>query len=62
MVSAARRQIIGDGAPINKGRRRRPQIGGGGGAALGITELLFLELNITERLEIHAMRVLIRIQ
>src|SRR6218665_3707910 len=34
MVSAARRQIIGGGAPINKSRwRRRPQIVGGGGAA-----------------------------
>ena len=31
MVSAARRQIIGGGAPINKSRRRRrPQIVGGG--------------------------------
>src|SRR6218665_3937194 len=30
MVSAARRQIIGDGAPINKSRRRHPQIVGGG--------------------------------
>ena len=30
MVSAARRQIIGGGAPINKSRRRqRPQIVGG---------------------------------
>jgi len=29
MASAARRQIIGGGAPINKSRRRlRPQIGG----------------------------------
>ena len=35
MVSAARRQIIGGGAPINKSRRRRPQIVGGGGAAHG---------------------------
>jgi len=25
MASAARRQIIGSGAPINKSRRRRPQ-------------------------------------
>src|SRR6218665_650475 len=33
MVSAARRQIIGGGAPINKSRRRGPQIVGGGGAA-----------------------------
>ena len=31
MVSAARRQIIGGGAPINKSRRR-PQIVGGGAA------------------------------
>jgi len=33
MTSAARRQIIGDGgggAPINKSRRQRPQIVGGG--------------------------------
>ena len=29
MVSAARRQIIGGGAPINKSRGRRPQIVGG---------------------------------
>src|SRR6218665_3617296 len=34
MVSAARRKIIGGGAPINKIRRRRgPQIVGGRGAA-----------------------------
>jgi len=34
MPSAARRQIIGaGGAPINKSRRRRPQIVGGDGAA-----------------------------
>src|SRR6218665_2613251 len=34
MASAARRQIIGGSAPINKSRRRwRPQIGGGGGGA-----------------------------
>src|SRR6218665_1723804 len=33
MVSVARRQIIGGGAPINKNRRRRrPQIVGGGAA------------------------------
>ena len=32
MVSAARRQIIGGCAPINKSRRRRPQIVGGGAA------------------------------
>src|SRR6218665_3802233 len=43
MVSAVRRQIIGSGdSPINKSRRRRPQIVGGGGAAgprlyLGVT-------------------------
>jgi len=30
MASAARRQIIGGGAPINKSRRWRPQIVGGG--------------------------------
>ena len=36
MVSAARRQIIGGGAPINKSRRRRrPQIVGGGAARHG---------------------------
>jgi len=29
MASAARRQIIGGGTPINKSRRRRPQIVGG---------------------------------
>ena len=36
MASAARRQIIGGSTPINKSRRRRPQIdrGGGGGAWL----------------------------
>ena len=35
MVSAASRQVIGaGGAPINKSRRRRPQIVGGGGARL----------------------------
>jgi len=33
MVSEARRQIIGGGAPIIKIRRQRPQIDGGGGAA-----------------------------
>src|SRR6218665_2700772 len=33
MALAARRQIIGGGAPINKSWRRRPQIVGGGGAA-----------------------------
>jgi len=35
MASAARRQIIGDGAPINKSRRRqrRPQIVGGAAGA-----------------------------
>jgi len=32
MASAVRRQIIGGGAPINKSRRRRPQIVGGGDA------------------------------
>jgi len=32
MASAAHRQIIGGGAPINKSRRRRPQIVGGGAA------------------------------
>ena len=29
MESAARRQIIGGGAPVNKSWRRRPQIVGG---------------------------------
>jgi len=34
VASAARRQINGGGAPINKSRRLpRPQIDGGGGAA-----------------------------
>ena len=32
MASAALRQIIGGGAPINKSRRRRPQIIDGGAA------------------------------
>src|SRR6218665_1523311 len=32
MASAARRQIISGGAPINKSRRRHPQIVGGGAA------------------------------
>jgi len=33
MPSAALRQIIGGGVPINKSRWRRPQIVGGGAAA-----------------------------
>jgi len=34
MASAARRRIIGGGAPIIKNLQRRPQIYGGGGAGL----------------------------
>jgi len=41
MASAVRRQIIGGGAPINKSRRRRPQIvGGEAGARLYVGKSL----------------------
>jgi len=47
MASAARRQIIGGGAPINKsGRRRRPQIVGGGTPANGSTANRWVEDDI----------------